>query len=63
MYITIKQTCERLGISRWTVSQMIKRGELQAIKAKGGRSAGVKVREDSLERYISQQTIVPEMSR
>jgi excisionase family DNA binding protein len=58
VYITIKQTCERLGISRWTVRSMINKGELEAIKASGARNAPIKVSEASLKSYIKRNTIV-----
>lgn len=58
--LSIKATCKRLGISRWTVSTLIKTGEIEAIKAPGGKNASVKVIEESLERYIARQTINPD---
>ncbi len=35
--ITIKEASERLGVSRWTITQWIKRGDLPAIRIGGKR--------------------------
>ena len=56
----MNETCRRLGVSRWTVSTLIKRGELEAIKNPGGKNAAVKVKEESLTRYITRHTVLAE---
>ncbi|WP_327093302.1 helix-turn-helix domain-containing protein [Nonomuraea sp. NBC_01738] len=59
----MKQTCARLGTSRWTVRKMIDSGELEAIKGSDAPNAPIKVSEESLARYIRRQTIVANTTR
>lgn len=50
--LTVKETCERLRISRATLYNLVKTGKLTFVKI-GGKSL---VREDAVERLITQGT-------
>jgi predicted DNA-binding transcriptional regulator AlpA len=43
-YLTMYQTMRRLGVSRQTVWQLVKRGEIQAIHVKHGRKKGLRLK-------------------
>jgi excisionase family DNA binding protein len=43
-YLTMKQTMRLLGVSRQTVLQRVKRGEIQAIHVKRGRQRGLRLK-------------------
>ena len=43
-YLTMKQTMRLLGVSRQTVLQRVKRGEIQAIHVKRGRQKGLRLK-------------------
>lgn len=62
MQISIKEACDRLGLSRWTVRKLIDMGELEGVKQPGARNGRVTISEASLERYISVHTITPQRS-
>ena len=43
-YLTMYQAMRRLGVSRQTVSQRVKRGEIEAIHVRRGRKKGLRLR-------------------
>jgi len=43
-YLTMKQTMRQLGVSRQTVLQRVKRGEIKAIHVKRGRQKGLRLK-------------------
>jgi excisionase family DNA binding protein len=57
-YLTINEVRQRLRVSRWTVTRLIERGELTAIKA-AGRNGAVKIDSTSLEAYIERHAVTP----
>lgn len=50
-YLTTRQVCDELKISRWHVARLIRTGQLDAIKGEG-RNGHVKIDEESLAAYI-----------
>ena len=51
--LTIAQTCQRIGRSRWTVTRLIKAGLIAADKHGDAPNAAVLVDPDSVAAYIS----------
>jgi excisionase family DNA binding protein len=43
-YVTVQEATRRLGISRQTVWQRVKRGELEAIHVRRGRQKGLRIK-------------------
>jgi predicted DNA-binding transcriptional regulator AlpA len=43
-YLTMYQAMRRLGVSRQTVWQRVKRGEIEAIHVRGGRKKGLRLK-------------------
>ncbi len=58
MFISVKEAGLRLRKSRWTVTQLIKSGELQAVKGPTPK-AHIDVVEQSVTDYIARRLIVP----
>ncbi len=58
VFISVKETCERLRKSRWTVAKLIASGELEAVKGPTAK-AHVHVVEESVQRYIERYTVAP----
>lgn len=56
MYMTIDECAALLRISRWTVSRMVKDGELTAVKAKG-RNGAVRIETASVDDYLARHTV------
>lgn len=50
-YLTTRQVCRELRISRWQVTRLIRAGRLKAIKGEG-RNGHFKIDQDSLTAYI-----------
>jgi excisionase family DNA binding protein len=51
--LDIKETGERLGLSRWTIAEMLESGALPGIILKSGRRKKIwRIREDILEKWI-----------
>lgn len=56
--MTIAETCEVLRISRWTLGDLIKAGEIKATKADPGvRNSPVAVDTASVQAYIDRHTV------
>ena len=55
-YLRTRQVCEILSISRWTVAELIKAGELTAIKGPAPNSH-IKIDKDSVMAYIDRSRI------
>jgi excisionase family DNA binding protein len=56
MFLSTKETCEVLKLSRWTVMRMIRSGELEAVKG-AARNAPLRIKEESIRRYIDRNTV------
>ena len=50
-YLTTKQVCRELGVSRWQVARLIRSGKLAAIKGEG-RNGHFRVDSRSLADYV-----------
>lgn len=50
-YLTIQQTCRRLGRSRWTINRLIAAGKLEAEKKGDAKNAPVFISEASVREY------------
>lgn len=57
--LTVKEACQRLRISRATLYNLIKRGDLAFVKI-GGKSL---IREEAIDRLIAQGTRTPPKRR
>lgn len=55
-YLTTRQVCKVLSISRWKVADLIAQGELRAIKGDAPNSH-VKIEEDSVKEYIERHRV------
>lgn len=55
-YLSTRQVCEILSISRWTVADLIRDGELTAIKGPA-KNSHVKIDEDSVQAYIERNRV------
>jgi excisionase family DNA binding protein len=55
-YLTIREVSERLRLHRVTVGQLVKDGELTAIKGDGANGR-VKIDEASVLEYIARHTV------
>lgn len=55
-YLKTRQVCEILSISRWTVAELIRKGELKAIKGPA-QSSHLKIDEDSVTEYIERHRV------
>ena len=53
---TVKETCERLGISRATLWRMIKKKEIRAAHIGSGKRKLVRFRPEEIERYVKAST-------
>ena len=52
--LTIKQASELLSLSRWTVTELLESGSLPGFVVKQGKRKKIwRVREDALERFIT----------
>lgn len=58
MFLTIKETGEKLRKSRWTIKKLIDSGELEAVKGPTAK-AHIHVVAASVERYIARHLITP----
>jgi excisionase family DNA binding protein len=56
-YLSIREVCEVLSVSRWKVTTLINQGELTAIKQGDSHSSHVKIEEDSLRDYIERHRV------
>ncbi|MFB9721217.1 excisionase family DNA-binding protein [Planobispora longispora] len=59
----MRQACQRLRLSRWTVTRLIQDGSLQAIKSSEAPNGHYRISEESLQRYISLQTVPAQGAR
>jgi excisionase family DNA binding protein len=51
--LTMKRACEITQLSRWTISKLIKRGLIRAVKLGSAKSSPVRIYEDSLRSYLT----------
>ena len=51
--LTMKRACEITQLSRWTISKLIKRGLIRAVKLGSAKSSPVRSYEDSLRSYLT----------
>lgn len=51
--LTMKHACEITQLSRWTISKLIKRGLIRAVKLGSAKSSPVRIYEDSLRSYLT----------
>lgn len=58
MYLSTAETCGRLRLSRWTISKLVRSGELQAVKGPK-RNSPLRISEESIVAYIARHTISP----
>ncbi|WP_326637338.1 helix-turn-helix domain-containing protein [Streptosporangium sp. NBC_01755] len=54
-YLTLPTVCKRLGRHRSTVTRMIKRGDLEAIKTQASPQGRVLISKESFDRYQALQ--------
>lgn len=57
-YLSMREACEHLRYSRWTVRRLIRQGELTAVKGPA-RNARIRVDADSLAAYLARNRISP----
>jgi hypothetical protein len=55
-YLTMKQTMRLLGVSRQTVLQRVKRGDIQTIYVKRGRQKGLRLKVISPQSSLFEKT-------
>jgi excisionase family DNA binding protein len=55
-YLTTKQVCRELGISRWQVTRLIRSGRLTAIKGEGP-NGHFRIDEASLTAYVKDSKV------
>lgn len=55
-YLSTRQVCEVLSVSRWKVADLINQGELTAIKGSAPNSH-LKIDEDSVQKYIERHRV------
>jgi excisionase family DNA binding protein len=58
MYLSTAETCERLRLSRWTVSKLVRSGELEAVKGPA-RNSPLRITKASIDAYVERYTVVP----
>ena len=51
--LTMKRACEITQLSRWTISKLIKRGLIRAVKLGSAKSSPVRIYEDSLRSFLA----------
>lgn len=51
--LSIAETCQRIGRSRWTVSRLITSGDLVAKKRGSARNAEVRIDENSVNTWLA----------
>lgn len=56
-YLTTRQVCTVLSISRWKVADLIAQGELRAIKGGDAPNSHVKIEEDSVTEYVDRHRV------
>lgn len=57
-FLTVNEVAARLKVSRNTIYQMVKVGELPSIRLGVGRGA-IRVMQDDLQHYIEAKRVVP----
>lgn len=62
MFLSTKETCLRLRKSRWTVMDLIKSGELDAVKGPT-RNSHLHITEESITRYIERHRVPAALDR
>jgi len=60
-YLTMREATGKLGVSRQTVLQRVKRGELQAVYVRCGRRKGLRIRVVEAQPSLFQQTPLTEV--
>lgn len=60
MYLTTKETQAKLRVSRETVRQLIKAGELDAHKVGDAPNSPLRISEESIQRYVASHAVVPD---
>ena len=60
--LTAAQVRERLGISRATLEQLIRTGEIEAIRISSAPGSAFRISEQALADYVRRQTVRPEAS-
>jgi excisionase family DNA binding protein len=55
-YLSTRQVCDTLGISRWTLARLIKANKITAIKGEG-RNAHLRIDADSLAAYVEDSKV------
>lgn len=55
-YLTTRETCEVLSVSRWTVARLIRDGELTAVKG-SAKNSHIRIDEASLKKYIERNKV------
>lgn len=56
-YLTVKEICTRLRVTRGTVRRMITGGLLDAVKTNPGRTGRVRIPVASYESFLREQTV------
>lgn len=57
--LTRREACERLKIGRDKLAQLIRDGELEAIKTGDARNSELRIIEASIDAYIERRRVVP----
>jgi excisionase family DNA binding protein len=57
--LTRSQVCQRLGIGKNRFHELVKSGELRAIRTGSAPNSAYKVSEDALAEYIERSTVKP----
>jgi excisionase family DNA binding protein len=60
--LTAAQVRQRLGISRATLEQLIRNGEIEAIRISKTPGSAYRISEQALADYIERQTVKPAAS-
>ena len=56
MYLSTAQACAKLGISRWTLANLIKAGEIEAVKGTA-RNSHLHIPEEAISDYLARRTV------
>ncbi len=57
--LTATQVRERLGISRSKLEELIRTGQIRAMKVSSGRTSPYRISEEALAEFIERQTVKP----
>lgn len=58
MWLSMAETCAQLRLSRWTVRNLVRAGEIQAVKGPA-RNSPLRIDPSSVTDYLSRRRISP----